>query len=54
MPAERECPLCGETMHLKQVERTEHIPGTGEVKKLVAREWICPECEYFEDAEESA
>jgi transposase len=41
----RECPLCGETMRLSERD-VEERNGTRHV-----REWICPECDYFEEAE---
>ncbi len=31
-------------------ERTQ-VPGTRETKSRISREWICPECDYFEEAE---
>ena len=49
MPA-KECPLCGESMRLKENETVVHIPGRSEAIKRVAREWVCPECDYFEEA----
>jgi hypothetical protein len=27
------------------------MPGTAQEIKTPVREWICPECDYFEDAE---
>jgi hypothetical protein len=27
------------------------VPGRGEATVRVVREWICPECDYFEEAE---
>ncbi len=42
----RECPLCGEVMRLSEREVREI---NGKVRQV--REWICPECDYFEDAE---
>jgi hypothetical protein len=48
----RECPLCGERMRKKEFETAEKIPGTAEVKRLRVCEWVCPECEYFEEVEE--
>jgi YgiT-type zinc finger domain-containing protein len=48
----RECPLCGENMRLKEHDTVVQVPGnpTGTVKHV--REWVCPECDYFEEAEE--
>lgn len=56
MPEEtdrRECPMCGEKMRPVEREIVDLIPGTSETKRRVATEWICPECDYFEEAEES-
>jgi acetone carboxylase gamma subunit len=47
----KECPLCGETMRLSVREIRDVIPGRSEAPVRVAREWICPECDYFEEAE---
>lgn len=47
----KECPLCGEKMRLSVREVPEHVPGTSAPSIRVRREWICPECDYFEEAE---
>jgi C4-type Zn-finger protein len=47
----KECPMCGEVMRVRLAERTDVIPGTHQVVKREYREWICPECDYFEDVE---
>ena len=47
----KECPLCGEKMRLSVREVRDTIPGSGQVAVRVTREWICPECDYFEEAE---
>jgi len=47
----KECPLCGETMRLSVREVRDTIPGSGPTAVRVTREWICPECDYFEEAE---
>ena len=51
MPA-RECPLCGETMRLKVSETVLRISGNPDRKQTV-REWVCPECDYFEETGET-
>ena len=50
-PAMKECPLCGESMRLSVREIRDPIPGSAESAVRVTREWICPECDYFEEAE---
>jgi transposase len=45
----KECPMCGETMRLSVREIPDTAPGGGPAR--VTREWICPECDYFEEAE---
>ena len=52
MSAPKECPMCGETMRLETKERTERLPGAGVLRTRMVREWICPECDYFEEADE--
>ena len=37
-------------MRLSVREVQTHVPGQGQGRRT-AREWICPECDYFEDAE---
>jgi uncharacterized protein with PIN domain len=52
--ATRECPLCGEMMRL--VERTiiDRVPGTAQEKTTQFHEWVCPDCDYFEEQENGA
>ena len=38
-------------MRLSVRELEERVPGVSEPARRIAREWICPECDYFEDAE---
>jgi C4-type Zn-finger protein len=45
----KECPLCGETMRLKVREEVDYIPGQSQVVRREIREWLCPECDYFEE-----
>jgi transposase len=47
----QECPLCGERMRRKDIELVDIIPGTTEAKRKKTSEWVCPECEYFEEIE---
>jgi len=47
----RECPLCGETMRLEERRVYDRLPGTSESRERRNWEWVCPECDYFEEAE---
>ena len=38
-------------MRLSVREVEERAGGTALPTRRVAREWLCPECEYFEEAE---
>lgn len=46
----KECPFCGETMRLTIREAADRAPG-GQTSTRVVREWICPECDYWEESE---
>jgi len=47
----KECPLCGESMRLTVREVRDKIHGGGQQGVRMVREWICPECDHFEEAE---
>jgi C4-type Zn-finger protein len=47
----KECPQCGEFMRISLREEIRQIPGTSQVLRQPIREWICPECDYFEEAD---
>ena len=47
----KECPLCGENMRLSARDVQDRVPGVSEPVRRTVREWICPECDYFEEAE---
>jgi YgiT-type zinc finger domain-containing protein len=47
----KECPLCGTTMRLETRETRDRMPGLGQTSIRRTREWVCPECDYFEEAE---
>ena len=51
--AKKECPLCGERMNLKNTQSTTRIPGNPKPTIFIVREWVCPDCEYFEEAGEN-
>lgn len=43
--------MCGELMQLSVREVEEQVPGQGQATHRQIREWVCPECDYFEEAE---
>jgi C4-type Zn-finger protein len=47
----RECPLCATAMRLNIKRTSDRVPGTNEIKVREDAEWICPECDHFEEAE---
>jgi YgiT-type zinc finger domain-containing protein len=53
MPA-KECPLCGGTMKRREQKIVVYIPGNPSATTRVTREWVCPDCDYFEEAEEES
>ena len=52
--ARQECPLCGGTMRIKTHEHVVQIPGNPQATKRPVQEWVCPECDYFEEREEGS
>ena len=51
--AAKDCPMCGERMRLQTREQIDRIPGTRETRSRRVTEWVCPECDYFQEAEET-
>jgi hypothetical protein len=47
----KECPLCNEFMKLELREVVDRIPGSPQEVKRQTYEWVCPECDYFEEDE---
>ena len=39
-------------MRLKLIEREIRVPGNPQPTVQRSREWSCPDCDYFEEAEE--
>jgi C4-type Zn-finger protein len=50
---QKECPMCGESMVLRARETVTRVPGSSQEIRTVVQEWVCRECDYFEDADES-
>ena len=51
--SDKECPMCGTSMRLKSTEVETHVPGNPKPTVRTLREWVCPDCDYFEEAEEA-
>ena len=43
--------MCGERMRLKARDQTDRVPGSRETRTKRISEWVCPECDYFEEAD---
>jgi hypothetical protein len=41
-------------MRLVTRETVSYVPGSGQEVRTVVREWVCRECDYFEEAEETS
>ena len=46
--------MCGEYMRRVERERVTVVPGFSEVQRKMTLEWVCPECDYFEEDEGDA
>lgn len=44
--------MCGQSMPLEGREQADRIPGTTQTVVRVVQEWVCPECDYFEEKEQ--
>ena len=51
VPEAKECPMCGEFMRHETRVTVSRVPGTAQEVKTPVREWVCPECDYFEEDE---
>jgi hypothetical protein len=48
----RDCPLCGGIMRLRRTESVVRVPGNPTATTRTTAEWVCPDCDYFEEADE--
>ncbi len=48
----KECPLCGQDMRLHVRSATDLVPGSGQTSTRTVYEWVCPECDNWEEADE--
>lgn len=53
MATTKDCPFCGGSMKIKETQSTTNIPGNPKPTIRTAREWVCPDCDYFEEAGEN-
>ena len=53
MPPTKECPLCTGSMRLHETETTIRVPGNPSATTRTTREWVCPDCDYFEEADDA-
>ena len=49
MPESKECPLCGESMRPEIRVAPIQVRGNPHMSTPTVREWVCPECDYFEE-----
>jgi hypothetical protein len=43
--------MCGAAMRLVQTDHVVRLPGHAESTTQTSAEWVCSECDYFEEAE---
>ena len=41
-------------MRLRRTQRITTIPGNAKAVTTQVAEWVCPDCDYFEEAEEGS
>ena len=44
--------MCGDRMTLKERETITRVPGSAQEIRTVVQEWVCKECDYFEEADD--
>ena len=46
--------MCGTNMKIKESQTVTRVPGNPRATTKTTREWVCPDCDYFEEAEEES
>jgi hypothetical protein len=46
--------MCAAYMRLQKREQTDRVPGSRETRTKRITEWVCPECDYFEEADDGS
>ena len=41
-------------MKVKESQTVTRVPGNPQATTRTTRDWVCPDCDYFEDAEEES
>jgi len=44
--------MCGDQMRLVTRESVTRVPGSNQEIRTVTKEWVCRECDYFEEVED--
>ena len=44
--------MCAEMMRLRENTTTMRVPGNPNATARTTREWVCRECDYFEEADQ--
>ena len=44
--------MCGGSMQLKRRQTETLVPGNPRSTTTQSTEWVCPDCDYFEEADE--
>jgi rubredoxin len=52
MPETKDCPMCGESMRLRKSQTVVRVAGNPDATTHTTYEWVCPDCDYFEEADE--
>ena len=43
--------MCGGTMRLRETQTVVRVPGNPNATTRLTKEWVCLDCDYFEEAE---
>jgi molybdopterin biosynthesis enzyme MoaB len=46
--------MCAGTMKIKANTIVTRVPGNPSATTRTTTEWVCPDCDYFEEAEEES
>jgi hypothetical protein len=46
--------MCGGDINVKLTQHITRVPGNPNATTRTTWEWVCPDCDYFEEAEEES